>query len=164
MNPRKTLLMFGMIALILSGCSDDDGPSTQNKITLDGARFNISTATIVGVSIDGEGHAGISFTDANNTSSKTLNVDIDYFGDSNVAGTYSYPQEQGDGLLIDALTTYTEMTTDGDVYSTTLVSGTASVKANGGDNYTVTINLEMEDGKIFSGSYSGKFLVQFSNQ
>ena len=91
-------------------------------------------------------------------------MDVDYAGDSNVAGTYSYPQEQGDRLLLDALTNYTEMSSDGDVYSTTLVSGTVSVQVNGNDNYTVTMNLEMEDGKTFAGTYRGKFLVQFSNQ
>ena len=164
MNARKTLIMFGMIALIFSSCSDDDSPSTQNTVTLDDGKFNISTATIVGVAIDGEGHAGISFIEANNTMSKTLNVDVDYAGDSNVAGTYSYPQEQGDRLLLDALTNYTEMSSDGDVYSATLVSGTVSVQVNGNDNYTVTMNLEMEDGKTFAGTYRGKFLVQFSNQ
>jgi len=72
MNARKTLIMFGMIALIFSSCSDDDSPSTQNTVTLDDGKFNISTATIVGVAIDGEGHAGISFIEANNTMSKTL--------------------------------------------------------------------------------------------
>ncbi|HEU5292894.1 MAG TPA: hypothetical protein VFU05_19740 [Cyclobacteriaceae bacterium] len=162
MNVRNTLLIFGTILFVLSGCSDD-APTSQNSVKLNGQSFKITAATIAGVAIDGDGHAAISFVNATSTTSKTLSIDVEYSGDSNVAGSYSYPQQAGDRLLIDALTYYSEMS-QSTMYSTTLASGSVTITKNGGNTYTVEMDLIMDDGKVFSGTYKGPFIAQFSNQ
>src|SRR5688572_480826 len=124
----NALVVFGLILFGLTGCSGDEGPSTQNSITLSGQKFKVTVAAITGVAIDGEGHAGISFSHVTNTSSKTLNIDIEYAGDSDVSGTYSYPQTGDSGILIEGLTNYTEMNMEGDFYTAELESGAVTVE------------------------------------
>ena len=162
MKVRNALFFFGII-IALSGCSDD-GPTTQNAVTLNGTKFNITTASIVGVAIDGDGHAGITFVYAGNGGSKTLNIDVEYAGDSNVAGTYSFPQDAGDRLLLDGLTYYNEVNSQGGFFAAMLVEGHVTIVNHGGNKYTVEMDLEMEEGKVFSGQYTGTFVTQFNNQ
>jgi hypothetical protein len=47
--------------------------------------------------------------------------------------------------------------------STTLDFGHITVQDNGGDNYTVTMDLTMVDGTVIKGKYRGEFVVMFNN-
>jgi hypothetical protein len=162
MRKLKLPLLLSLISLVwLAGCSSDDDAKPQNTITLDGQPFKITSASLIGVSIDGEGHAGISFTNVSSTKSKILSIDFEYSPNEPISGTYSYPQGS-DRYLDDILTYYTEI--EGSSFNDTdLEEGTVTIVENGGSNYTVTINLTMLDGKVFSGTYKGKFVVAFNN-
>lgn len=156
--------MLFVLALlpVLMSCQSDDEPSVVNTIALDGQPFNIQSASLIGVSIDGEGHAAITLINTDGTLSKSLGIDFEYSPDASVSGTYSFPQNNTDRYLDDWLTNYTEMT-QATSESTNLTEGTVTVKDNGGSNYTVTIDLLMEDGKVFKGTYQGKMQAMFNN-
>lgn len=160
------LFVLALLLVLISCSSDDAEPSVVNTITLDGQAFSIQSATLLGVSMDGEGHAGITFVSTDGTLTKSLGIDFEYTADVSVSGTYSYPQNNTDRYLDDWLTNYTEMTyssSSSDSQSTNLQEGTVTVKDNGGSNYTVTIDLVMDDGKVFKGKYQGKMQTMFNN-
>ena len=129
---------------------------------MDGASFDVTMASILGVSIDGEGHAGIAFVSTDGSISKTLNIDIEYFVAKPVAGDYAFPQTGTARYLDDWLTSYSEINGTNFV-STNLASGTVSVTHNGEDNYTVIMDLTMDDGTVFKGTYTNDFVVAFNN-
>lgn len=167
-TPFLRMLLF-VIALVpcVMGCgSDDDEPTTKSSITLDGQSFKIHSASLIGVSLDGEGHATINFVSTDGSLTKSLGIDIEYSPDQPVSGTYSFPQSGTDRYLDDWLTNYTEMTqTSSGVNSesASLVEGSVTVRDNGGSNYTVTMDLTMEDGKVFKGTYQGQMQTVFNN-
>jgi hypothetical protein len=47
--------------------------------------------------------------------------------------------------------------------SSNLKSGTVTISHNGGNNYTVDMDLVMNNDLVFSGSYTGEFSVMFMN-
>jgi hypothetical protein len=160
MEKIKPALFSLLLTILLLGCSDDEnGP--QNSITLNGSSFKITTATLIGISIDGEGHAAISFSNVTNTSNKNLTIDFEYSPNQTLSGTYSFPQGNN-RYLDDFLTNYSEFINQG-FYSTELEEGTLTLTDHGNSNYTVTIDLTMLDGKVFSGTYKGKIASQFQN-
>ena len=163
-NITGILIFLAVTLLSISSCKKDDTtPSNQNLITFDGSVFEITTASIIGVSIEGDGHAGVSFISVSGAISKSLTVDFEYSAAQPIEGDYAYPQSGDIRLIDDWLSNYTEMggTTS---YSTNLENGTLNIIHNGGNNYTVKINLTMVDGKLFSGTYTGEFIVQFNNE
>lgn len=163
---KSLLLLLALFVGFISCDSDDDKPSTINTITLDGGSFKIQSATLLGVSLDGEGHAAITFVNTDGTISKSLGIDFEYTPDRSVSGTYSFPQNNTDRYLDDWLTNYSVITQSSggaDSESTNLQEGTVTVKDNGGSNYTVTIDLTMDDGKVFKGQYQGKMVAMFNN-
>lgn len=158
----RVILFLTVAMLSISSCEKDEVNSNQNSLTIDGAAFEITTASIIGVSIDGDGHAGVNFMSVSESGSKSLAIDIEYSTDQPIEGDYAYPQSGDARLIDDWLTNYTEIsgTTSN---STNLQTGTLNIVHNGGNNYTVKMNLTMVDGKVFSGTYTGEFLVQFNN-
>ena len=167
---QVTTFAFVLCSIILlSGCGSDETPTTSNSVKFNGSSFSVLSASILGVSIDGEGHAGISFTNVTNSGiSKTLTIDIEYSGNGSVEGRYSYPQAAGDLYLDEFLTNYTEIDISGggSEYFTQLEgggNGTVTVQHHGGDNYSVTMDLVMEDGSEFTGKYRGNFVVVFND-
>lgn len=160
---KTYLLVFVAIALF-SGCSDSDGePAVENTITIDGVPFKGAVVTLVGVSIDGEGHAGISFTVSNGSASKVLTVDFEYSPSSSLTGIYSFPEANNHRLLDDWLTSYTEFNGNSEMTSTNLNSGTLTLEDLGSSKYKVTIQLMMIDGTIFKGTYKGPIVAVFNN-
>lgn len=160
MKKIKSTLVSLFFAFILIGCSDDEnGP--QNSIQLNGSSFKITAATLVGVSLDGEGHAAITFSNVSNSSSKNLTIDFEYSPSQSLSGTYSFPQGNN-RYLDDFLTNYNQFV-NSEYYSTELETGTLILTDHGNSNYTVTIDLTMLDGKVFSGTYKGKIASQFQN-
>lgn len=161
-----TSVLFVLALLpILMSCQSDDEPTTINTVMLDGQPFKIQSASLLGVSVDGEGHAGITFLSADGTITKSLSMDIEYSPNTPVSGNYSFPQNNTDRYLDDWLTNYTVMTqaSGGSAESTSLQEGTVTLKDNGGSNYSVTIDLKMVDGKVFKGTYQGQMQTVFNN-
>ena len=152
-----------IIALFAFGCAkNEEVLPPPNDLTFDGNSFTVTSASVIGVAINNEGHAGISLISINNLKSKVLTIDVEYSGNSSVEGMYSFPQAVNDKYLDDWLTTFT--ITDGSTFTSTNLSvGTVNVINNGGDNYTVVIDLIMVDGSAFKGTYTGDFLVVFNN-
>lgn len=166
MNRKSILTLWICCIVFLSSCGSDETPSTVNSITLNGSSFKILFPSLIGVSIGGQGHAGISFTSLTNSGlSKTLSIDFEYSPNDPISGSYSFPQAGSDRYLDDFLTNYTEINISGggSPYSTELETGRITIQENGGDNYTVTIDLKMLDGKVFKGKYRGVFTVAFNN-
>ncbi len=161
MKSKINLLFVLSLAVLIISCKKDDAPAVHNTMQLDGQSFSVVQATIVGIAMGTDGHAAIGLY--NSTSPvKALTIDIDYTGDNNIDGHYAFPQTADDLYLNDWLTNYVEMdaTTNN---STNLESGTVDIKNNGGNNYTVTMDLTMMDGKVFVGEYTGEFEVHFNN-
>ena len=159
-------------ALILSmvflfSCNEDDaGTRTENSIQLNGTSFSIASATILGVSLDGEGHAGLSLISNSGTLVKTLTIDFEYSPDEPLEGDYAFPQAAGSRLLDDWLTNYTITEITGSSSSSEsehLQEGTMTLVSNGGNNYSVFIDLIMDGGSVFKGTYTGVFTVVFNN-
>ena len=157
--------LFLFVALAwLSGCSDDDKePSVENTIEMDGSAFNVVGVSLLGVSIDGEGHAGITFTNTDGSVTKSLTVDFEYSPSTALSATYSYPQVSNKRLLDDWLTTYSEFNGTNEITSTNLESGTLTLEDNGNSKYTITVDLTMIDGKVFRGTYKGSVTTFFNN-
>jgi hypothetical protein len=152
---KISFLLLGLV--LFASCSKDKDAGPSTNITYDGAAFNVTTVTLVGVSSQGDGHAALSFINVNGTSSKTLTIDVEYAKGVSLSGTYAFPQTAGTLYLDDFLTNYTEMsTTTMNFTETSLQSGTVTLKDNGNANYAVTFDFTMENGKIFKGTYSGK--------
>ena len=118
--------------------------------------------SIIGVSLGGDGHVAISLTNGNPSSMKTLTIDIEYFSEQSIEGDYSFPEIEGQRLLNDWLTNYSEFdgTTNTSVH---LQEGTLNIVHNGGNNYTINMNLDMDGEKVFFGTYTGEFHVFFNN-
>lgn len=163
---KNSLLVLCLLlsCLLIQGCTVDNiDPTSENKLTVDGAAFDVTVATLLGVSIDDDGHAVLSFTGTNGALSKVLTVDVEYSPSQPVDGTYAYPAENGARKLDNYLTNYTEMTMSGPTYATILEKGTVTIKDNGDSNYTITLDLLMVDGKVFKGSYRGEVQTTFNN-
>ena len=163
----KNPLRLGALALfvfMLTACNKDKLPPAKHALTLDGLDYEVASANIVGVSIGGEGHANVSFISSEGNVAKTLNINIEYFTDKPIAGDYGFPQTGSLRYMDDWLTMYTEIDSGtGSMISTNLESGTMSIVHNGEENYTVTIDLTMIDGKVFKGTYTDNFVVGFNN-
>jgi hypothetical protein len=160
MKIYKALILLSFVSL--ASCGDDDGSSTQNSIRLDGESFKVMAPSLVGVSMDGEGHAAFTFANGSTSTMRSLTIDFEYSPDEPLTGTYVYPDNGEDRLLEEWLTSYTWY--DGqDSNETHLSDGSLIVKHNGADNYTVTMDLTMEDGSEFTGTYKGEFNTQFQD-
>lgn len=160
MRKLHYLLVVCLIGFMSCG-SDDDG-GTPNKILINGEAFETNFNTITGVAIDGEGHAGISFSSVTSSGdSKTLTIDVEYDGTSKLGGTYSFPQ--GDDLYLDDFLTNYSVFVGSSYDGTNLSEGTVTVTRNSGDNYTVEMDLLMDDGTIFTGTITADFIVTFNN-
>jgi len=162
MKTVKSLTLLLFVSLIIASCGSDE-PSAG--LSIDGKSFNVLSASLLGVSIGGDGHATISLTSANSTVAKTISLDFEYSPTSSVSGNYSFPQVGTDRYLDDWLTTYDEISFSGggSSTSTNLESGKITVKDNGNNKYTVTMDLRMIDGRVIKGKYSGTFTVMFNN-
>ena len=145
----KFFILFISLFIISSCNSDDDAsPSNKNSIKFDGESFEIVQASIIGVSLGGDGHAAISLTNGNQSSMKTLTIDVEYFSDQSIEGDYAFPQIGTQRLLNDWLTNYSEYdgTTNTSIH---LQEGTLNIVHNGGNNYTINMNLDMDGEKVF---------------
>ena len=158
------ILTFCTYILIISSCNSDGdiSPANRNTVKVDGESFEIQQAAIIGVSMGGEGHAAISLSNGDQSATKVLTIDIEYFSEQPIEGNYSFPKNENQRILNDWLTNYSEI--DGSTTTTIhLQEGTLEIVHNGDNNYTITMNLIM-DGEIeFSGSYTGNFQVFFNN-
>lgn len=163
MNIKSTFFTFIVLSVFAFSCSKDDNIlTTQNDVKLDGQPFEITTATILGVSLDGSGHASVSLGTTSGSRYEALSIDVEYSGDSSVEGTYSFPQAANDKYLDDFLTNYS--ISEGTSYTLTqLTRGNVTIKKNTASNFTITLDLTMDDGSHFTGTYRGVFIVSFNN-
>ncbi len=159
---RMFFIVLGLITS-LGSCSSDSAPRNENSLKLNGESYNVTVASITGTASNGDGHAAIVLGTITGASSKVLTINIKYTGDSDVEGSYSFPVTTATLLIDDILTNYTEFDATTTNTSFTLTKGTTTVVNNGGNNYTVTLNLVLEGGKTFSGTYTGDFVVIFNN-
>ena len=165
---KKSIKFFKYVIVLLAVISftqcdeDESSPSVVNTIKMNGNDFNIVSASMVGISMGDYGHTVISFVSGSGTQAKSLDIDVESYTQATIDGDYAYPEVSGKKLMDDWLTDYT--TFDGtDITTSELETGEVSITHNGGNNYTVDMNLEMTDGTTFVGSYTGNFQVMFSN-
>ena len=159
---KSILVLF--IAISLIQCKkDDDTPEVINSVMMNENNFIVATANIIGVSIGDDGHTGITLISGSGTQTTTLTIDVESFTQATIEGDYAYPEESGKKILDDWLTNYT-VYNGSTMESSSLESGEVSITNNGGNNYTIVMNLEMVDGINFNGTYTGEFQVLFSNQ
>lgn len=164
-NPGLNTLCLLFFAAILFSCSKEEvNPSAKNTLSLDGQPFAVTMVSVMGISMDDAGHVAISFTGMDGTNTRSLAIDIEYVPSQPISGSYSFPHTSDTRHLDDWLTNYTEFNGSNEVSSTNLESGTVSVTDNGKSNYTITMDLEMKDGKKFSGTYQGPVQEVFHNE
>lgn len=161
-NLFLTLVTLTML-FISCGSDTENGGLSENKITLDEQPFSINESSIGGVSIKDSGHTVVTLISTNGTQKKTLQIDLPTFTKETIANTYSFPEKEGHLVLNEFLTNYIFFEKES-ITSVGLSNGTAIIKHNGGNNYSITIDLTMQDGKIFKGTYSGDFQVMFMNR
>ncbi len=152
------------LAFFLIQCGkDEDKLPNANSVKMDGESFKIVSASMVGISMDENGHTAISLVSGNETESNVLTIDVKSFTQETIEGDYAYPEVDGKKLLDNWLTSYTAFV-GSSFESSKLESGEVSVIHNGKNNYTLEMNLTMDNGAIFIGSYSGDFQVMFYNE
>lgn len=162
-NFNWKIFVFVIIFAITSACSSDDDSPPPNTLAMDGITFTVTNANLVGVSQNGEGHVAITLTNADPSNSKVLTIDFDYVVGEPIEGDYAYPKSGDLRLLDDRLTSYVEFHGAISASASDLEEGELTVIDNGDNNYTVTMELIMDNGKVFSGSYTGDFQVTFNN-
>ncbi len=162
MNKLFKISLVFILFLSIYSCSKDDEVSTVNTVQKEGQPFTINAAAMTGVSIDDEGHTAITFVNGTGSQANTLTIDVESFTKETIPGTYSYPLRENDKRLDDWLTNYMVFEEDGS-NSSNLKSGTVTISHNGDNNYTVEMDLIMNDGLEFSGQYTGEFSVMFMN-
>ena len=157
-------LFIVLFAIMFVQCEKDDtSPKENNTIQMNGNDFTISSATMIGVSIGESGHTGITLISGSATQANTLTIDVESFTQETIEGEYAYPEAEGQKLLDDWLTNYSVF--DGSTMeSSNLESGEVTISHNGDSNYTVEMDLVMQDGVTFSGLFTGDFQVMFNNQ
>ncbi|CAM1340546.1 hypothetical protein [Tenacibaculum aestuarii] len=161
-NLFKNCAFILLFTTVLVSCSSSDDTFNENNIKLNGESFTVASASIVGISLGEDGHSGITLVSGNSAQVKTLTIDVPTFTKETIANTYSFPEEEGVLALDDFLTRYTYFENNSSV-STGLKSGTVTVKHNGDNNYSVTMDLLMNDDSTFKGTYTNDFQVIFSN-
>jgi len=166
---KKSVIFFKCIIILLvvisfTQCDEDEtAPNITNTIKMNGNDFVISSASILGISMGDFGHTSISFVNGSGTQASSLNIDVESYTQATIEGDYTFPEVSGKKLLDDWLTDYTIY--DGtNINTSNLEAGEVSIVHNNGNNYTVDINLEMDEGVTFTGSYTGDFQVMFNNQ
>ncbi|MCG8321505.1 MAG: hypothetical protein MI921_18520 [Cytophagales bacterium] len=162
-NFNWKIFVFVSIFAITSACSSDDDSPPPNTLTMDGEAFAVTTANILGVSLDGEGHVAITLVSTDLSNTQTLTIDFDYVVGESIEGDYAYPKSGDLRLLDNWLTNYVEFQGTSSTAGSNLEEGELTVIDNGDNNYTITMDLTMVDGKVFSGSYTGDFQVTFNN-
>ena len=158
------IVILAVAILLTTSCEkDDSAPKNSNSVKMNGSDFVIASASMIGVSIGDDGHTGITLVSGSATQANTLTIDIESFTKETIEGDYAYPAESGKKLLDDWLTNYSVFN-ETSMNSSNLESGEVSITHNGGNNYTVNMNLTMNDGVSFIGEYTGEFQVMFNNQ
>jgi hypothetical protein len=152
-----------VLSVLVAQCTKDDTLKNINSIKMNGKNFPIVSASMMGVSIGDQGHTGIILTSGSFTQVKSLSIDVESFTQATIVGEYKFPEVSGKKKLDDWLTNYTVF--DGSkMNSSNLKSGVVAITHNGGSNYTIDMNLTMDDGTTFTGKYKGEFQVMFNNQ
>nr|WP_319399158.1 hypothetical protein [uncultured Carboxylicivirga sp.] len=155
-------ILLTLVTLAVFSCNKDDESPNGSSVTMNDKNFSINTAAILGVSIDDSGHTGITFASGTETQGTILSIDVESFTKETIEGHYSYPQTKDSKLLDNWLTNYVTYD-NSDMISSNLQWGNLTIKHNGGNNYTVEMDLTMEDGVVFEGTYTGEFTVMFMN-
>ncbi|WP_282038002.1 hypothetical protein [Saccharicrinis aurantiacus] len=161
----KHILSILLACTLFFGCSksNDNEQSDTNSISINNQDFKINTATMIGVSLSGSGHTSISLISGTGFQVNTLTIDVESFTKETITGNYSYPTAEGDKVLDDWLSSYASFNDSG-VETTNLKEGEVQINHNSGNNYTLNMNLLMNDGTEFKGTYTGDFMVNFVNQ
>jgi hypothetical protein len=153
-----------LLAILFTQCEKDDStPQNSSSIKMNDKEFIVTSASMTGVSIGDEGHTSITFVNTNGSQVNNLSIDVESFTKETIKGDYVYPEESNKKLIDDWLTNYSVFS-NSTIQSSNLESGELSVAHNGGNNYTIHMNLLMVDGVTFNGSYTGDFQVMFNNQ
>jgi hypothetical protein len=99
------VMKYCLLAILIAGvsaCSDsDNGPSTENSMKMNGSGFEVTTVSLIGVSLDGEGHAAVTFTYTAGSVTKALTVDFEYSPAAQISGNYAYPSVNSERLIDD---------------------------------------------------------------
>ena len=150
-----------LVVISLTQCEKEETTSSfNNNIKMNGNDFAIVTASIMGVSMGVLGHSSISFANGSETQGKNLSINVESFTQATIEGDYAFPEVSGKKILDDWLTDY--IVYDGtNINTSELETGEVSITHNSGNNYTISMNLEMVDGVTFTGSYTGDFIVMF---
>lgn len=152
--------------IVLIACENDKVASTlsENEITLNEKEFKITKASILGESVNNEGHSSIVLvSETSNNEPKTLTIDIPFFTKKSLTGSYEHPEASGKRPINSNATNYTYVL-NSDPITANLESGTVTILHNGANNFSVTVDLKMENENIFKGKYSGSFTIKFDNQ
>lgn len=156
-NALYSFVCLTTLLLIASCGSDDENlQKDENTIQLNGQPFSIDNAEVLFEAGDPlVSYVNIKFegTDANGTT-RILDLWMAYSPSQPVSG--SYTSTLVDSRLLDDDFTSFEVrrgVNDSDLYF--LVSGTVQVQDNGSHNYTVTVNITMDEDNIFTGFFRG---------
>ncbi len=152
-----------LAALTFVGCSEDEKSPNNPSIELDGNSFAVSAATMLGLSMEDEGHTAITFIGTSGSQINTLTIDVESFTAETIEGEYAYPAVSNKKLIDEWLTNYTIIEDEETESSTNLESGEVTITHNSGNNYSITMNLVMVNGETFTGTYTGDFEVMFYN-
>jgi len=162
MKSKLKLSLSLLLSLIILSCSKEDVVPNASTVKMDGESFSIVSATMMGVSIGEEGHTAITLSNGSSTQTNTLTIDVESFTKETIEGNYSHPAT-GDNKLIDNWLTNYMIFEESTSISSNLTSGNVSIVNNSGNNYTIDMDLTMDDGVAFVGSYTGDFIVMFYN-
>jgi hypothetical protein len=159
MKIRRNILLFTLIALIISACSKDDA-KPKNGFTLDGKFYETSFASWYDNDVLGSELTLI------NTANQPCNCKINFIGiygihdiDGNYVNTYTFSEtELVDGTFESgeyiAGRTFEQYQSDPEVLVT---NGTVTIKSFGTNSIEIEYEITFDNGKTAKGSYKGSY-------
>lgn len=155
-NTIKLSLTVILLIFTFTYCTNDSlEVVTKNEITLDGEAFLIDKASIMAESVGEEGHSAIVLTSGNTS----LTIDIPVFTKDKLTGTYSYPKINQHRLLNHETTNYKNSSN-----VERLEKGTVVIMHEGRNYFSVKVDITMQNGKVFKGTYVDWFELSFDSK
>jgi hypothetical protein len=153
--------LFLCTAIGMLSCSSDDDSSSNVGVTINGEAFNGTVAILLKIETT-ENTYSFTITDPSDlTNVKTITIGVTFPLAMSVTGDYAHPTTED--RVFQEISFYSiSNPATGSGTSSAMFNGTGTVTItdNGNENYTLVINMTMDDGVIVKGTFTDTFIGQ----